>query len=759
MPVNIARLRLWFATAAIVLAAVVAGFYFYGRLRVRRAFSDVPRALGVNIQQSTQGFTLSKSEGGRTLFTVHASRAVQYKESGKAELRDVSIVIYGRQANRYDQIYGADFEYDPKTGDVTSQGEVRIDLEANAEGPLSPDQAPPAELKNPIHVKTSGLRFNARTGLAATREQIEFRVPQASGSAMGASYDSKAAALTLASQIVVRATDAGDTSIKANHGIIAKGPNRILLQGVQVARRGSSFTASDLTVYLRDNNTIERLLATGDVRADVAGHSSAELRAPRAEAFITPRNALRSAVFSGGVAIHSAGPQTLSGTAGKVSVAFAARNRPDKVVASDGVRLLQQPASGKAGHPVEVAASAIHFALGRGRVLQQAVTGGPAKVTVLPAPGQEPLETVATAGQFQAHFNRQNRIDHLTGAPGARVVSSAPGQPEKTSTSDHLEVSFTPAGGIAAIVQDGHFHYSEAAAPGTGERAAWASHARYTPADEVFLLTGSPRVVDDGITTTANTIRLNRRTGNAQAEGEVKSTYSQLKPQPGGALLASSDPIHVTAPQMRASRTPGTAIYSGGARLWQGSSVVEAPVIEFDRGARRLLAHGPANPQPGALGPVTTSFVQQDKSGKLTPVSVWAVRLTYLDARRQARFEGGVVIRGADATLTADEMDVFLQPRGQMETAGASSAAGQIDRIVAAGHVVIEEPTRRATGQRLVFTASQGKFVLSGGSPSIFDAERGKITGGSLTFFNRDDRVLVESVDSSPTVTQTRVAK
>ena len=35
---------------------------------------------------------------------------------------------------------------------------------------------------------------------------------------------------------------------------------------------------------------------------------------------------------------------------------------------------------------------------------------------------------------------------------------------------------------------------------------------------------------------------MNRATGDAFAEGDVKSTYSDLKPQPNGALLASSDP-------------------------------------------------------------------------------------------------------------------------------------------------------------------------------------------------------------------------
>ena len=759
MPLDAKRLRLWFATAAILLAALVAGVYFYGRMRVRRALKEVPKNLGLNIQQSTQGFTLSKSEAGHTLFTIHASRAVQYKEGGKAELRDVSIVVYGRQSNRYDQIYGADFEYDPQTGEAKAKGEVHIDLEGNASGPMNPDQAAPLELKNPIHVKTSGLVFNAKTGLASTRERIEFRVPQASGAAVGASYDSKGATLTLDSNIVVHSTDEGTTSITAHHGIVTKGPNRAVLDGVRVERDTGSFASNQLTVYLRDDNTIEHLVATGEVRADAKGKSATQVRSQRAEAWITAKNALTAAEFSGNVQLDSAGEQALRGTAGKVDVTFAGQSRIDKVVAGESVKLLQEPAGGKTGHPVEIAASSIEFLVDQGRTLQQAVTSGPAQLTVLPvagASGQDAGRSVATAGHFQASFNRQNRVDHLSGAPDAKVVMSSPGQPDKTSTSDGLEVTFNPTGGIASILQDGHFHYTEPAAPGGNDRAAWAEHAGYTPSDQVLALTGGPRVVDGGLTTTADMIRLDRRSGDAEANGDVKSTYSDLKARPGGALLAASDPIHVTAPSMRALRASGLAVYSGGARLWQGSSIVQAPVIEFDRPNGRLVAR---TSTPGAAtGAVSTSFVQQDQPGKVTPVNVSSARLTYLDHERKAQFESGVVLRGADTTVTAEKADVYLHARGQAAASG-SPVPSQIERIVAEGQVNIQQPNRRATGQKLVYTASDGKFVLVGGPPSIFDAERGTITGGSLTFYNRDDRVVVESSNSSPTVTQTRVAK
>ncbi len=752
MPSTVSRLRFWFATAAILLAVVVAGFYVYGRLRFRYALSQVPKKLGVDIQQSTQGFTLSKSEAGHTLFTIHASKAVQYKESGKAELRDVSVIVYGRQSNRYDQIYGSDFEYDPQSGDVNAKGEVHIDLEGNAEGPLNPDQAAPAELKNPVHLKTSGLTFNAKTGLASTSERIEFRVPQANGYATGASYDSKAATLTLGSHIVVLAT--GQSSqFTANHAVIVKGPNRAIFEGVRVARESSTFASDELVVYLRDDNTVEHIVATGNVHAAARDRTGAELQAARGEAWVTTSNQLKSAVFTGSVQINASGDQPMNATAGKVDIAFASNSHADRVIASDGVKLLQQSHGPKPSNAVEISAAAINFQLTNGRWLQQAVTSGAAQITMLPPSGQN-ARTVAIANQFQARFNRQNRLEHLVGEPDVKVVSSAAGQPDKTSTSDKLEATFGATGGIETLLQDGRFHYSEPATSGEASREAWAERATYTPQSGTLTLTGSPRVVDGGLTTTADNIRIDRQSGDTVGNGNVKTTYSELKPQPSGALLASSDPIHVTAPGMRASRSGG-AVYSGGARLWQDASIVQAPVIEFNREQRKIVAKTEAGQNAGA---VTTTFVQKDDKGKSTPVSIHSAQLTYTDSERLARFDGGVTVRGADTTLNADHAAVYLQAQ-QVVAKPSSAGPSQVDKIIAEGHVEIQQPTRRATGEKLVYTAVDGKFTLTGGPPSIFDAERGKITGDSLTFFSRDDKVVAESGNSSPTVTRTRITR
>ena len=62
-------------------------------------------------------------------------------------------------------------------------------------------------------------------------------------------------------------------------------------------------------------------------------------------------------------------------------------------------------------------------------------------------------------------------------------------------------------------------------------------------------------------------------------------------------------------------------------------------------------------------------------------------------------------------------------------------------------------------GDQLVYTADDGKYVLTGKTPSIFDASHGTVWGDSLTFYSRDDRVLVESKRSTPTLTRARITK
>ena len=141
---------------------------------------------------------------------------------------------------------------------------------------------------------------------------------------------------------------------------------------------------------------------------------------------------------------------------------------------------------------------------------------------------QETGKTTISAGHFETTFNDQNRPVSLYGTPDTKIVESAPGKPDRILTARELTAKFNDKGEIVSADQTGDFHYQE------GTQTASAERAKYSAVDETILLSGSPRVVDrsQGVTLTADSIQLNRKTRNAFAQDNVKTTYTNLSAQP-----------------------------------------------------------------------------------------------------------------------------------------------------------------------------------------------------------------------------------
>src|SRR4029077_5040034 len=428
--------------------------------------------------------------------------------------------------------------------------------------------------------------------------------------------------------------------LNADRGVISKQPRQVVLTAVRLARERQQLQSDQATFFLREDNTVDRILAEGNVESEVQGRADERARSDRAELFLTgSRHELTTAILSGNVQFASADPasrvstgsrngglqkqglqnqglqnegsQQAEAAAGRVTLHFAGQQMLKTVHAEDGVRLAQKKNQSGArvmsamassrikgdAQDVEMTAPVMDFIVKDGRRLERAETSGPPQI-VITQPGSN-QKTVVTAAKFTAKFTEKNRLATLHGEPDAKIVSGkivgteigdskigTPGQPERVSTSQMLDVICRPEGGVASIKQAGGVTYVD------GALKAWAQRGDYTAADQLLVLSESPRVVDNGMTTTAQTIRMNRTTGDALAEGNVKSTYSDLKAQPDGGMLPSSDPIHVTSRSMTAHRSPAVAVYAGDARLWQNANVVEAPTLQFDRDHRSLIAQG-----------------------------------------------------------------------------------------------------------------------------------------------------------------------
>jgi lipopolysaccharide export system protein LptA len=275
-----------------------------------------------------------------------------------------------------------------------------------------------------------------------------------------------------------------------------------------------------------------------------------------------------------------------------------------------------------------------------------------------------------------------------------------------------------------------------------------------------------------------------QRTGDATAEGSVKASYAQVG--------SADEPVHVLAARAELKRDSQIATFHGSAssgaagtpaRLWQGASQVDAPVLQFAQKERRLLAHGEGQGSPmavhtvlvsgGSSGAPPRTDAARGKTGpgkliaggKVDVIRVASRELVYSDVARKAEFTGGVEVESRDGSMKGQQAVVYLQPAtagkgsaqnsgktGGVKTDAASGGggfmAGSVERMVVSGPIDMKQPGRRATGEQLVYTASDGLFVLTGtpaALPKVVDDQRGTVTGTSLRFHSGDDNVVVSN--------------
>lgn len=355
-----------------------------------------------------------------------------------------------------------------------------------------------------------------------------------------------------------------------------------------------------------------------------------------------------------------------------------------------------------------------------------------------------------------------------------------------TSSGDSLDARFRPGGTakqahdeIASAVVQGHVVLTrqgvrkgnEGAPP--GEARATAERAVYDATLGTTTLTGNVQVADAGSMLWADRVVADQATGNAVADGSVKVSYLQAAGVGADAKAsgAGEEPVHVLAARAELKHDSGVTTFYGGAgrpaRLWEEASQVEAPVIQFDQKKKSLLARGD---EPGAgavVHAVLTSSTKpeggKDGARRMSVLRVASRALSYSDVSREAVFSGGVRVMSVDGKMDGQQVVVYLQP-ASVEGVGLKGAGkthektvasvqngfmgGSVERMVASGHVVIGQPGRRATGEQVVYTASDGMFVLTGTAsapPQVVDEERGTVTGTVLRFHAGDDSVVVSN--------------
>jgi lipopolysaccharide export system protein LptA len=787
---------------AALLVLVLVAYIGIGRYRSLMVYRRLLKRSGVTLTHDTNGFTYSQSLLGRTIFTLHATKATQLG-SGKWALHGADLTLFDRAGNPSDHITGSEIDYDEATGIARAEGMVDMELQppqglANGGRSLASAETPAAALAaaaagpkiaQAVHVRTSGLVYQRKLGIATTDQRVEFRYGGMECTAMGAEFNSQASTLKLLAQVAIEGVAHGKPlHVSAASAEVNRDDNQAVLMRPLVTSNGQSATAEKGLLHLRKDGSIERFEGIDHV---VLRSETEVVTAARLDGALNQQTLPEKAKLSGGVVMTGTDRvRPMQGAAKTVDAVFDTHGVPTTVTASGGAKFSVVDRKGDArglNRSVEGDTIVALFTPGRGRSSARlnevhAEGGGHAEgdsiVAVKGAGIAAGRKTVRVWGDdlrlgfvVDADGNAQA---HTLNASGHTVLrQDAPLGEQESSSGDTLSVAFATGAkgpskiagkdglGIASAVQDGHVAIRNQAAAKVGSSEPGASssgtadRASFDGASQRLTLSGNAHLEGDDALLIAPVVVIDQMTEDADARGGIQATIENAKGDKG--QTKTSAVTHILAATAHFVHIAKTAEFRGTdaqpARMWQDASQVQAATLLFD-GARRTFSARPGA-SDAMIHAVLVGTPATPKPGKAArPAGVLRVaspKMDYNDLSREATFSGGVTMDGEMGEVRGQRAVVFLVPAPKQGAQTATEAqpnpfGGSIDRVVLSGDVQMEQPGRHGTGEQLLYTAATGSYVLTGTAaapPRIVDARQGSVTGATLVFSDGGSTIVV----------------
>jgi lipopolysaccharide export system protein LptA len=619
--------------------------------------------------------------------------------------------------------------------------------------------ANPVGRPNIIHIDTSGVTFERATGRAQTVQLVKFSFPNGNGDGIGAVYQSEQGQMRLIRDVHILMQPAGDAPSKKGTVLPAQvemtgssmeidkvGHSVQLLGPATAVSSGQQVTAGQFTLLLDSEFRAQTLIgAPGSLnqQPEVKNRGSkgdSALRADKLTAHLSPQG-WTSRIEAAGRVLGTSPSGNLEAESGDMEM-WPGVNQAKLLTLRGNVRVNGRDP--KSGMTRSLTSNAVQLTFAGGKAgeanrVHHAETLERGTMEWLDAAA---VRSKLAADKLALDFSAQGKPQLLNATGAVQSQREIPGRPVQTATSTMGVAQLSAGGDWSQITLRGSVRLQEA------DRNAEAQQAVFARAAQTTVLTGQAMVRDAGSETHAPKITLFQSTGDIEAEGPVRSTDFNSK---GSSLQMSSVPANLSADRMRANSKTGRAVYTGHARLWQGASVMEAETIELLRPTRIL----------NATGNVRAVFPQAPRPGE-SPGSapVWHVSsglLTYWDSENRAHLEKDVYVQSADQKMRAPQLELFFTRTGADKQGNGGTS--QISRAVGTGGVVVEQGDRRGTAERGLYTAAEEKYVLSGGTPTLFDPVEGTTTGRELTFYRADDTIVVDSGNGLRTLTKHRVQR
>ena len=796
MRLSIQRLRWVLIAGALLLTIVLAAFIGYGRYQAIKAYRQILSRSGVTLTHDSNGVTYSQSLRGRKIFTVRAKTESSLGDR-KWALHDAEMLIYNRSGDHPDHIYGSEIEYDEDAGIARAKGEVFMDLQPpqgladgghattqpEQGGGFTPGNSASTKSKSGpapiIHVRTSGLVYLRKLGIAATDQQVEFSYGGMQCTALGAEFNSGQSTLHLLANVHMDGLAHGrPLQVTATRADLERDANLAQFTHPIVTSDGRKATSNTAVLHLRKDGSVERLEGVDHV---VLSSGTRQITANRLDATLDQQSIPQAARLSGTVTLLDADPvRPMHGSASFLDVAFNAKGTPASTIARGSAKLFlidhQSNPRGLARSMDAEKIVALFTAARNGslsRISEVQATGSAhaaEQSVIVPIRGARldtnqalPIKnTQIWADDLRVLFRDTEegnaKPQKVFGTGHTIFQQDAPEGEQETSSGDNLEISFAAESNpsptveadqntmhIASALQTGHVTMRDRAAskagssePGSSSTAT-ADRAMYNGPSQSLTLTGNAHLYGDNSFVMAPVISLDQRTQDVEANGGVQVSFANA---PFGSEQRFAD----TAASPDSRPVPVTHILSSGAhfehaaklatfygtdsqpaRMWQDASQVQAATLLFD-GVERTFSARPAK-RGGLIHAIFASNSTESKprlSARASSIlRVASPKMDYNDVRREATFSDGVTIDDSTGQVSGQHAVVLLLAATESPsvTQKADTIHGQpnpfsgsIDRVIVYGSVKIDEPGRLGTGEQLIFTAATASYILTGTS-------------------------------------------
>ena len=679
------------AVAAFGLTTAVAVYFAIGE---RRSVAPpvAPSRLEPKAVSEAVGGRVEQVNGSRQTFLVHFDKVVSY-EDGTERLANVRIESTNTNGRRFVVTAQEGRRVGKDTGTIELRREIRL---RESDG---------------FELLTEQAVYDFQMSVARADGDVTFSKGGMRGSGRGTSYDQRTDVLRIDAQARVDVAD------------VEGSPNMHFSAGTASLDRMQHLLILDKAAHVEQD-------------AQITDADRATARLSAADDVVT------SVELRGNAMVRGASGALDSMRAGEIDLDYAADGRSiENAVLRGGARIeLDGAGEGAAGR---------EFAGDRMEVLLDAAGA------ILRVAGQENVHVTLPASGGTPPRRVESRSFEATGMGGAVTDVRFDENVVYREQIPDGGLRLARSRSLALAMRDDAIDRAVFSADVTFEEQdlkATAKDATYQPAMGTLRLSGSdargrPRLVDERITIEAARIDLGLEGRRVEAAGQVKTSLKASRAGARGGrdqgrrlpgLLRQDEQASVVAPALTYAGADGTAVFSGGARLWQGETEIDGEWLELRQQTGDLTVRGKAR-----------SKMSLD-SGRSDG---WADEIRYTDAERHVTY----LSKGASKAPGPKEDDTRARltgPQGDVRALriDVRLAAGEsrVERVDAQDALTAVVDNRTVKGGSLTYTARDDRYEVRGARGGVATVEETMeeacrvATSPALTFTRSTDTMSTE---------------